>query len=73
MVFANPRELTSIFNFLVKDRLGLRKGLNIPNPRRVLETDLGPKRTVRQDQKKRFRMKRASQDIYQKSMACKEV
>ena len=39
MVFANPRELTSIFNFLVKDRLGLRKGLNIANPRRrVLET-----------------------------------
>ena len=39
MVFGKPREPTSIFHFLVKDRLGLRKSLKTANPRgRVLET-----------------------------------
>lgn len=55
MVFANTRELTSIFNFLVKDRLGFEDSKS--KKKGVINKDLNPKRTVRQDQEKRFGMK----------------
>lgn len=74
MVFSKPREPTPIFNFLVKDRLGLRKSLKSANPRgRVLETKTESKVNGQPRPRGESERRRASQDIYQKSLASKEA